>query len=240
MGEKTAIVTGGSKGIGRAIAEELAGMGYNLVLVAKDKKGLKKTAEEIRKKCKRNMEIFPCDLSSTKEIDSFIKFCATLEIIPDVLVNNAGTFIGGTTEDASLESYDKLQSINIRGMFYLTQKLIPLIKKSQVKRIVLISSVRALDQYPDGEGGALYAISKWALRGWARSMREELRKYKIGVTVIYPGAVFTDIWKGTKTAKGEFIDPKDVAKAVGATLSIGSQTVIEELVIMPLAGNIIE
>ncbi|HUC39078.1 MAG TPA: SDR family oxidoreductase [Candidatus Acidoferrum sp.] len=240
MGGKTAIITGGSRGIGRAIAEELADMGYNLVLVAKDKKRLEKTSEEIRKKYKKNMEIFPCDLSDTKDIDSFIKFCATLEIVPDVLVNNAGTFIGGSTESATLESYDKLQALNMRGIFYLTQKLLPLIRKGKEKRIVIISTVRALDHYPGGDSGAIYAISKWGLRGWARSLREEVRKYKIGVTVIYPGAVFTDIWEGTQTPKEQFITPSDIAKGIRASLSVGSQTVIEEMTIMPLVGNITE
>ncbi|EQD45453.1 short-chain dehydrogenase/reductase SDR, partial [mine drainage metagenome] len=112
MGRKIAIITGGSRGIGKAIAEELADMGYNLVLVAKDKKRLEKTAEEIRKKYKRNIEIFPCNLANTKEIDSFIKFCTKLEIAPDVLVNNAGIYVPGSTEDCRLEKYDEIMAAN--------------------------------------------------------------------------------------------------------------------------------
>ncbi len=237
---KIAIVTGGSRGIGKAIAEELASKGYGLILLANDKARLGKTAKDIAQKYKVNVDCFACNLSKIKEIDSFEKYCTAKKVAIDVIVNNAGTFISGTTEDAAIDSYEEMQAVNMRGTFYLTQKLIPLIKKGQQKRIIIISTCRALEPYPGGEDGTLYAISKWALRGWARSLREELRKYKIGVTVIYPGAVFTDLWEGTKTPKGQFIDPKDVAKAVCAALSVSPQTVIEDMVIMPLVGNITE
>ncbi len=241
MGGKTAVITGGSRGIGRAIAEELAGAGYDLILVSKDANKLSKTATEISKRFKVNVESAKCDLSNVKEIDTLSKLIASKKISIDVLVNNAGTFISGSTEKASLDSYDIMQSVNTRGMFYLTQKLLPFIKKGREKRIIIISSCRALDQYPGGSAdGALYAISKWALRGWARSLRAEVREYKIGVTIIYPGAVYTDLWEGTETPKEQFIDPKDVAKAVSAALSVGSQTVMEEIIIMPLSGNITE
>lgn len=238
MGGKIAVVTGGSRGIGRAIAEELADMGYNLILVAKDVSRLKKTADEIAKGHRIQVDTFKCDLANTKEIDGLYNFINSKKNGVDVLINNAGTFIGGSTESATLKSYDELQAVNMRGMFYLTQRLLPLIRKGKERRIVILSSVRALDHYPGGEGGALYAISKWGVRGWARSLREEFRKYKIGITVIYPGAVFTDIWEGTETPEEQFIAPIDIAKGVRAALSVGTQTVIEEMIIMPLVGNI--
>lgn len=238
MDGKTAIVTGGSRGIGKAIAEELADMGYNLVLIAKDASRLKKTADGIAKGRKIHIDTFKCDLANTKEIDELYDFISSKKINVDILINNAGTFVGGSTENATLKSYDEQQAINTRGMFYLTQRLLPLIKKGKEKRIVIISSVRALDHYQGGEGGAIYAISKWGVRGWARSLREEFRKYKIGITVIYPGPVFTDQWKGTETPEEKFISPIDIAKGVRAALSVGPQTVIEEITIMPLVGNI--
>lgn len=239
MGE-TAVITGGSRGIGKAIAEELASKGYDLILLANDKARLDKTAKEIVKKHRVRVDGFACNLSDTKDIDSFERYCKAKKVAVDVLVNNAGTFIPGSTEGASIDAYDAMQAVNMKGAFYLTQKLIPFIKKGKGKRIMIISTCRALEPYPGGSDGTLYAISKWAMRGWARSLREELRKYRVGVTVIYPGAVYTDLWEGTETPKEQFIDPKDVAKAVGAALSVSPQTVIEDMVVMPLVGNITE
>ncbi len=121
----------------------------------------------------------------------------------------------------------------------MTQKLLPLLEKGHNQRVIIISSVWALDSYPaEGrEAGTLYSMSKWALRGWARSLRAELRKYNIGVTIIYPGVVFTDEWKGTKTPREKFIEPTDIGKVVGAVLSTSSKTVIEEVIVRTIEGK---
>ncbi|MGA2800366.1 MAG: SDR family oxidoreductase [Candidatus Micrarchaeaceae archaeon] len=235
----TAIVTGGSRGIGRAIAQELASMGYNLLLVAKDSNRLKKTAEEISKGTDVKIDLLPCDLSKTADIDALYEFCVSKKIIPDVLVNNAGIYVPGTTKESPIREYDNIMSVNARSMFYLTQKIMPLLKKGHNQRVIVISSVWALDSYPaDGnEDGTIYAISKWAVRGWSRSLRAELRKHNIGVSTIYPGAVFTDEWKGTTRPKENFIKPEDIGKVVRAILETSPQTVIEEVILRPIGGD---
>ncbi len=240
MERKTAVVTGGSRGMGKAIAEELAGMGYDLILVAKDADRLKKTSAEIAKKWKVKVEPFKCDLADAKEIDRFCQGLVSKNRNLDVLINNAGIYVPGSTENASLEKYDEIMSVNTRGMFYMTHKLLPLLKKGQTKRIVIISSVWALDTYPVAgyENGTIYSISKWALRGWVRSLREEVRRYNIGVTILYPGAVWTDEWEGAKTPKKSFIDPAEVGKIVGTVLSTRPETVIEEIKMVPIVGHI--
>lgn len=237
--KRTAVVTGGSRGIGRGIAEELASMGYDLLLVAKDPLRLKKSASEIASKKKVHVDQFACDIANTKSVDALYHFCVAHQIAPDVLVNNAGIYIPGATRTVSLDKYDRIMAVNTRGMFYLTQKLLPLLKKGHGQRVVIISSVWALDSYPaEGkEEGTIYSISKWALRGWARSLRAELRKHNIGVTIIYPGAVFTDEWKGTKTPKSKFIDPEDIGKIVRAVVSTNPKTVIEEVTVRTIEGR---
>ena len=235
----TAIITGGSRGIGRGIAQELADMGYNLLLIAKDANRLKKTAQEISGIAHVKVDFFSCDLSKTADIDALYKFCESKKIIPDVLVNNAGVYFPGTTRESPIKGYDNIMSVNIRGMFYLTQKILPLLKKGHNQRVIVISSVWALDSYPTegNDDGTIYAISKWAVRGWSRSLRAELRKHKIGVSVIYPGAVLTDEWKGTTIPKERFIKPEDIGKVVRTILSASPQTVIEEVILRPIAGD---
>ena len=240
MGVDTAIITGGSRGIGRAIAEELANMGYDLVLIAKDKERLGKTAKEIATKYRRKVAYFPCDLSNMKEIDSFEKYCIKNKIIPDVLVNNAGIWTPAPTRATSIERYDEIMATNTKSMFYLTQKLLPRLKKGRIKRIVIISSIWAQDSNPPKgkEESTVYAMSKWALRGWGRMLREEVRKEGIGVTIIYPGAVLTDEWEGTKVPKEKFIKPEDIGKVVRAAIEIGDSSSIDEIIVNTKAGEI--
>ncbi len=168
------------------------------------------------------------------------KFCSSKKIIPDILVNNAGIYKPGTTAKSKLEKYENIMQVNTRGMFYLTQKLLPLLKKSKNNpRIIIISSVWALDSYK-AEGradGTIYSMSKWALRGWARSLRAELRKNKIGVTIIYPGAVFTDEWEGTAITREKFFEPGDIGKVVAMTVSTNPKTVIEEVIVRTVEGR---
>jgi short-subunit dehydrogenase len=231
-----AVVTGGSRGIGHGIAKELAEMGYDLFLLAKDPSRLKKTADELSTKYKVKVDYFACDLSDTGSIDSFHKSLVSKKLIPDVLVSNAGVFLPGSTADTKMELFDEMIAVNLKGMFYITQKLMPLLAKGKDKRIILTSSIWALDSYPaEGrEEATLYAISKWAIRGWARSLRAEVRKDNIGVTVIYPGETFTDEWEGTTIPKERFMKPEDIGKIVRAVLSTSPQTVIEEVVVRPI------
>ncbi len=230
-----AIVTGGSRGIGLGIAKELAEMGYDLFLLGKERSRLKKATNEIGK-LGVIADYAVCDLSSTTSIDAFFNSFSLKKLIPDVLVNNAGIFIEGSIVDSKMERFDQIMSVNIRGMFYLTQKLLPLLAKGKEKRIILTSSIWALDSYPaEGrEEATLYSISKWAVRGWARSLRAEVRKANIGVTVIYPGETLTDEWEGTTIPKERFIKPEDIGKIVRAVLSTGPQTVIEEVIVRPI------
>ncbi len=239
MNAKTAIITGGSRGIGRGIAEELAKDEYNLILIAKDPNRLKKTSYEISNKYNVKVDFFKCDMANAREIDTLYKSLTSKQIKPDVLINNAGIYFPGSTSESQIEKYDKMMAVNSRGMFYLTQKLLPLLKKGHSQRVIIISSVWAHDSYtPEGkEDGTLYSMSKWALRGWARSLRAELRKHKIGVSIIYPGAVWTDEWKGTAIPKGQFIQPKDIGKIVHMILSTDPQTIIEEVIVRPIKGD---
>lgn len=236
---KTAIITGGSRGIGKGIAEELAKSKYNLILVAKNVARLKKTSSEISTKYGVKVDFFKCDLSSTKEIDALYSFLTSKYTKLDALINNAGIYFGGSTGKSQMEKYDKMMAVNSRGMFYLTQTLLPILKKGHNQRVVIISSVWANDSYvTEGrEDGTLYSISKWALRGWSRSLRAELRRYKIGVSIIYPGAVWTDEWKGTTIPQKEFIQPEDIGKIVRTMLDINPGTVIEEIIVRPISGD---
>lgn len=231
-----ALVTGGSRGIGFGIAEELAEMGYGLFLVAKDVKRLKRAAEVLERRHGITVRYAACDLSSTRSIDSLYRTVASKVKTLDVLVDNAGVYISGGTASASMGKFDRIFSVNMRGMFYLTKRMLPFIMRGKTKRIILTSSIWAWDSYPtDGrEDGTIYSISKWAVRGWARSLRAELKKHRIGVTVIYPGETLTDEWRGSGIPAERFMKPGDLGKIVRAVLSTGPGTVIEEVTVRPM------
>ncbi len=240
MDNKMAIVTGGSRGIGRAIAEELASIGYDLVLLSKNKAKLEETSKEIASRYGRKVTPFPCDLSDMKAIDKFEKFCATNKVIPDVLVNNVGIWAPASTGESSTERYDEIMTTNAKGVFYLTQRLLPVLKKGRAKRIIIISSTWAQDFSLAGgkSESTVYAMSKWALRGWGRMLREEVRGDGISVTIVYPGAVFTDEWEGTKTPKEKFIKPEDIGKVVRAAVEISPGSCIDEVIVNTKVGSL--
>jgi NAD(P)-dependent dehydrogenase (short-subunit alcohol dehydrogenase family) len=226
-----AVVTGGSRGIGRAIAEQLLDMGYSVVITAKENERLRKAAAEMSKK--GMVEYFACDLSDIKEIDALCKFISDKKTALNVLVNNAGIWAEGDTSTAKMDVYDRMMNTNTRGAFYLTQKLLPMLKKAKNARIIITSSTHGLDaSRADGRADAtLYAMSKWGLRSWAKFLREEVRPFGIGVTVMYPGPVLTDEWEGHTYKKERFVRPADIGKAVRLVLSLSDNTAIDEITV---------
>ena len=150
-----------------------------------------------------------------------------------MLVNNAGMWAEGDTSTAKMEMYDRMMNTNTRGAFYLTQKLLPMLKKAKNARIIITSSTHGLDaSSADGRADAtLYAMSKWSLRSWAKFLREEVRPFGIGVTVMYPGPVLTDEWEGHTYKEERFVRPSDIGKAVRLVLSLSGNAVVDEITI---------
>jgi short-subunit dehydrogenase len=230
-----AIVTGASRGIGKAIAEKLASLGYDLFLNARDSDRLNKATEELRKKFPSiRIQSLALDISIKENAIRFGKCCLE-SAIPDVLVNNAGAYTPGHLIDEEDGKMEQMMNVNFYSAYHLTRSIIAPMIKSGKGHIFNICSIASLDAYA---GGASYSVSKYALYGFSKNLRHELQDNGIGVTAIHPGAVMTDTWGDFDNSKGRIMLPDDIAAAVAACLSLSPQAVMEDIVIRPQRGDL--
>jgi short-subunit dehydrogenase len=230
-----AIVTGASRGIGKAIADKLAYLGYDLFLNARDSDRLLSATEELKKKYPSiRIQSLALDISIKENAIHFGNWCLE-SAIPNVLVNNAGAYAPGHLIDEEDGKMEQMMNVNFYSAYHLTRSLIAPMIKFGKGHIFNICSIASLDAYA---GGASYSVSKYALYGFSKNLRHELKDKGIGVTAIHPGAVLTDSWGDFDNSKGRIMVPDDIAAAVAACLSLSPQAVMEDIVIRPQRGDL--
>ena len=227
--DKTALITGASGGIGRAIALALAEQGVKLVLFGGNNvEKLNQTAKEITDKggaCIVKSGDLTDDTVLANAFDSVIEQVGGI----DILINNAGVAHNTLVEDTPIELFDKIMRINVRTPYLLTQKALPFLKKSNYATIVNVSSVVAHQGYPLQSA---YSASKHALLGFTKSLAQEVYKDGIRVHAVSPGGVYTDMIKVSRpdlTGEG-MIYPKDVADAIMFLIKNRTNAVIDEII----------
>ncbi|MCB0536434.1 MAG: SDR family oxidoreductase [Bacteroidetes bacterium] len=234
-----ALITGGSRGIGLAIAKELAIEGFNIFIASKNQESIEKAKKELLAlnsliKVEGFATNFEDPTLATKSILDWLNN-KTKSI--DLFVLNAGIFIDGSISDFSEKNYNLNMDVNFTINFKLIQAILPFVKKSTTKRIVLIGSTAAYEPYPLVP---TYGIIKYALKGLAINLRTELMKENIGVTFISPGGTKTDMWEGVDLPENRLLAPSDIGKIVALIPKLSSQAVIDELIIRPMLGDIHE
>jgi short-subunit dehydrogenase len=231
------IITGATKGIGRAIAERFAATGFDLIVCARREKDLALMKATLEKKYKIKCHTFSCNVGDRQSLNSFIEFIKGKFKRIDVLVNNAGLFRPGSilTEEEGL--LEELMNVNVLSAYHLTRGIIGLLKKSNKPHIFNMSSIAGIAAY---NNGGSYAITKHALQGLTKNLREELKGDNIRVTAVIPGATWSDSWKGVSIPKKRFIPAEDIAEMIFAAYSLRQQAVVEEIIIRPLKGDIRE
>ncbi len=227
-----AVITGGSRGIGLAIAEKFFSEGYDVLICSRNEGQLRKAAGTFSGK--GTIDFMAADLSIKSESHAFADRVLK-KGIPDVLVNNAGTYLPGdclTEADGSLET---LMGVNLYSAYHLTKRLLPPMIDRKSGHIFNICSIASLKAYP---GGGSYSISKFALHGFTMNLRRELLPHNIKVTGVYPGAVLTDSWEGFDNSSGRIMETGDVASMVftAAGLSVGA--CVEEILMRPQLGDL--
>mgnify|MGYP000016336043 FL=1 len=230
------IITGATKGIGRAIAVHFAKNGFNIAACARseaDLQALKTTLTELNSSISVYTQV--CDVSIKSDVEQFGNFCKSVFKTIDVLVNNAGVFIPGNVHDEPEGTLEQLIQTNLYSAYYLTRAIVPEMKLKQSGHIFNICSVASINPY---DGGGSYAISKFALYGFSQNLRHELKDHKIRVTAVLPGAVLTESWKGTDLPESRFIDVEDVASLIYNAWAVSKRTVVEEILIRPMEGDI--
>lgn len=240
---KTAMVTGATSGIGLACAHILAQNGYKIIITGRRKERLEKAAKEIS--TQHNVEVHSLNFDVRNRDETF----AAIESIPanfqkiDLLVNNAGLAMGlASFEDGDIDHWDTMMDTNVKGLIYVSKAVVPLMIKHKTGHIINISSIAGKEVYALGN---VYCASKHAVDALTRSMRLDLSKYPIKVSMISPGAVETefsivrfegDIDKAKTVYKGfENLVAADIADAAWYIASRPQHVNINDLVIMPTA-----
>ena len=230
----TAIITGASTGIGKHISIKLSENNYHVVLISRNKQKLQ-LVEKYIKEIVNDCSMVCADVgrkSSMKKISSNIDINSI-----DILINNAGIGIFNKIENISVSEWDKQISTNLRGSFLMTKLVIDKMIEKQSGKIVFINSVAGLNPYPFSSA---YVTSKYGLRGFSSSLREELREHNIKVISIHPGAIDTPFWDNIKGdfPREEMLSVEDVATATVDAILAKNNVVHEEVVIRRTAGDI--
>lgn len=227
---KIAVVTGGSKGIGRAIAESLLKAGAAVFICARDKSELKRSLEQLSALGKVDGEV--CDVRSEAQIEMMLAECTRVFGGIDVLINNAGIgIIGKTVEEMSAEEFEQTLQTNLFGVFYACHHAIPLMKKRGGGYIINISSLAGQNAHPKM---AAYNASKFGLNGFTEALMQEVRADNIKVTAICPGSVNTYFGGDEPSAdKAWQLQPEDIAEVVIDLLNFNQRALPSKIEIRP-------
>lgn len=231
-----AIITGASRGMGKSIAIAFAEQGYNLVLVARDPVKLEETRSELETRFASLKVVAKAfDLQQKDQCDAMGEWVLQSGVSVDVLVNNAGQFVPGSVYNEPEGSLEQMLSINLMSAYHVTRKLVDKMISQKSGHIFNICSIAALKAYANGGS---YSISKFALAGFSRNLREEMKPFGIKVTTVYPGAAYTDSWIGSGVERSRIMEAEDIAKMVVASSGLSASACVEEIVVRPLLGDL--
>ncbi|MES2621703.1 MAG: SDR family oxidoreductase [Bacteroidota bacterium] len=231
---KKIVITGATKGIGRAIAEKFAAEGFDLALCARNKDDLKALQSAIGHP-QVKIVVQKCDVSRKDELKAFAETIEKELGAVDVIINNAGIFLPGEVINEKDGTLETLIETNLYSAYHITRMLLPKMMERKSGHIFNMCSVASIQAYPNGGS---YSISKFALLGLSKALREELKDYRIKVTSLVPGAVYTDSWAASGLPESRFMKTEDVAKTVWDIYSLSANTVVEEVLLRPVEGDI--
>ena len=233
MNKPIAIITGASKGIGKNLAIKLSD-NYFIYLISRNKKKLEETKQIIEDK-NNNCEIIPCDITQNESINKISSMIKNLEKI-ELLINNAGLGVFKNISDTTIEEWDKTINTNLKGSFLMTKMVVNKFKSNKSGKIVFINSVAGIKPF---ENSTSYCASKYGLRGFASSLREELRSFNVKVISVFPGAVNTSIWndKNMDEHRKYMMQTDDLCDIIINSINAKNNCVVEEITIRRNAGD---
>jgi short-subunit dehydrogenase len=233
--KKLVVVTGATKGIGRAVVERFAKAGFDLAINARTPSDLQQFAAEIEEKYKVNVYAQATDMADRGPVKAFCEGVLSLRQPIEVLVNNAGYFSPGHIIDEQEGALEKMMNTNLFSAYHTTRGLVKSMIENRRGTIFNICSIASFMAY---KNGGSYAITKFALLGFSKCLREELKEFGIRVTSVMPGATLTNSWEGVDLPPERFMKPEDVAETIFGAYSLSERSVVEEIVIRPMLGDI--
>ncbi|GHE67935.1 SDR family oxidoreductase [Roseivirga thermotolerans] len=232
---KLAVISSGTKGIGRATAEKFFFNGFDIVTCARSADDLLQLKEELEEKGEGEVFFRPTDMARKEEVLAFAAYVKGLNRPVEVLLNNTGLFLPGSIHTEPEGNLEKMIETNLYSAYHLTRALVDDMKARKQGHIFTTGSIAGITAYPNGGS---YSISKYALLGFTKCLREELKEHGIRVTSILPGATYTASWEGVDLPRERFMKAEDIAEAIYAAHSLSPQTVVEEIVLRPQLGDI--
>lgn len=228
--KKSAVVTGGSMGIGYAIAETLLTAGYDVLICGRNREQVEASVKELEKLGKAVG--FVCDVRDEKQVEEMISRAAAFFGGVDVLVNNAGIGVfGKTVEELSGDEFRSVVETNLFGVFYACHHVIPVMKKNGSGYIINISSLAGQNAHPKM---AAYNASKFGLNGLSEALMLEVRQDNIKVSYLCPGSVNTSFGNDTPSPEKAWqIQPEDIAAVLLDLLKMDPRTLPSKVEIRP-------
>jgi len=224
---QVAVITGGSSGIGLAIAMSLVGEGMSVAIGARDRKRLQSAKAQLEKVGGRIIAI-PMDVSISEQVGDFVKQIVKAYNRIDLWVNNAGIGRLKTISESTEAEWDEVQAVNLKGAFLCTKAVLPIMKRQGSGYIVNIASLAGKIGFG---GAAAYSASKFGMVGFTESLLEEAIESNIRATAICPGYVATPMVKKAPVSFSDMIPPEDIGNLVVALLHLSPNTVIKEIVV---------
>lgn len=229
------IITGASRGLGKAFAEIFAANNHTLLLCSRNINQLSKTANDLKLKYpKANIQFKNFDISKKNEAVNFGKWCLQFGV-PNIVINNAGQFVPGSVYNETDGILEKMIEINLYSAYHFTRTILPEMINTKQGHIFNICSIASLKAY---NNGGSYSISKYALMGFSKNLREELKPFNIKVTTVYPGAVYTDSWANTGVNENRIMEVNDIAKMVYNATLLSPQACVEDIILRPILGDL--
>lgn len=233
--DKIAVITGASRGIGKAIAQNLARSGAYVILTARNESELNEVVRSITSEGGK-ASAFRLDITDEAAIKQFLVFLASIRSHVDILINNAGLGSFQPVTETDSNFWDQVMDVNVKGTFLMCKHLVPLMQAQKSGHIISIASDVSKRTFANG---AMYCASKYAQDAFCSALRKEVREFKIKVSVIYPGKVETFFNNNTPGLNDENIqlNPEDIAGSVNYILSAPPHVVIDELMVHPLSQD---
>jgi NAD(P)-dependent dehydrogenase (short-subunit alcohol dehydrogenase family) len=230
--DRAALITGGSSGIGLAIARALGEDGYRLTISARRPDKLEAAAQQLRDGDGLDVEALPANMADEEEIRRLVAAhrdrCGRL----DVLVNNAGLGIGGAVEEAETKKLDLQLNVNLRAVYLLARESIPMLKEAGAEHGKALMANTASYAGKHGQGWlAAYSATKFGVVGLSQALHKELARDGVQVTALCPGFVATPMtdWIEGQVPKEEMIQPEDIAEAIRFLLRTSRNCVVPEV-----------
>ena len=221
------LVTGASRGIGLAIATRFAAAGARVTICARDVAAVSREHP--------GLDCIACDMADKAQVQALAAGVLASGGAPEVLVNNAGAYLPGSIHEEADGTFEAMIAVNVAGAYHLTRALLPAMIERGSGTILNICSTASITPYVNGGS---YGIAKHALHGFNKTLREELKPHGIRVVSLLPGATLTASWAGTELPPERFMPAEDVAEVAWTAWALSGRSVIEEVLLRPMLGDL--